>query len=128
MSDNGRAVTFSARVRRAPVRSEPPGSYGYVRDLRDGRTRQLGRERGFPAAVSGDGRRVLENYDGKLTLHDLRTGEQHLVAAGWLNHSGPHALSRDGRSVVFGSVAPDLVPGDTNGTYDVFVRRFGAGA
>ncbi|KOG55514.1 hypothetical protein ADK76_21335 [Streptomyces griseoflavus] len=128
LSDNGRAVTFSAGFRRTPVRSGAPGWYGYVHDLRARHTRQVGRERGFPTAVSGDGRRVLENYDGRLTLHDLRTGEQYPVADGYLNHAAQHALSRDGRSVVFGSVLPDLVPGDTNGAYDVFVRRFDAGA
>ncbi|KWT57573.1 hypothetical protein ADL21_33800 [Streptomyces albus subsp. albus] len=127
LSDNGRAVTFSADSRRTPVRSGAPGWHGYVHDLRARHTRQVGRERGFPTAVSGDGRRVLENYDGRLTLHDLRTGEQYPVADGYLNHAAQHALSRDGRSVVFGSVLPDLVPGDTNGAYDVFVRRFDAG-
>ncbi|WP_030662987.1 hypothetical protein [Streptomyces rimosus] len=128
LSDNGRAVTFAADSRRAPSRSGAPGWYGYVYDLRARHTRQVGRERGFPTAVSGDGRRVLENYDGRLTLHDLPTGEQYPVADGYLNHAAQHALSRDGRSVVFGSVLPDLVPGDTNGAYDVFVRRFGPGA
>jgi Tol biopolymer transport system component len=32
------------------------------------------------------------------------------------------ALSRDGRFVVFASSAPDLVPGDSNGSTDVFVH------
>src|SRR6185503_18940158 len=35
---------------------------------------------------------------------------------------GIAALSADGRVVAFESVAPNLVPNDTNGTYDVFVR------
>lgn len=35
--------------------------------------------------------------------------------------SGP-ALSKDGRLVVFESMATNLVPGDTNGAYDVFLR------
>jgi Tol biopolymer transport system component len=38
------------------------------------------------------------------------------------NHSGSFALSRDGRFVVFSSSATNLVPGDTNGREDVFVR------
>jgi hypothetical protein len=32
------------------------------------------------------------------------------------------ALSADGRFVAFDSDASNLVPGDTNGTFDVFVR------
>lgn len=35
--------------------------------------------------------------------------------------SGELALSYDGRYVVFGSAATNLVPGDTNGTWDIFV-------
>jgi hypothetical protein len=35
---------------------------------------------------------------------------------------GP-VLSRDGRFAAFSSDATNLVPGDTNGTTDVFVRR-----
>lgn len=37
--------------------------------------------------------------------------------------SAASALSGDGRSVVFDSVATNLVPGDTNGLRDVFVRE-----
>jgi Tol biopolymer transport system component len=32
------------------------------------------------------------------------------------------SISADGRTVAFGSIATDLVGGDTNGTYDVFAR------
>jgi Tol biopolymer transport system component len=35
---------------------------------------------------------------------------------------GPAAIGADGRYVAFSSVASNLVPGDTNGTVDVFVR------
>ena len=36
--------------------------------------------------------------------------------------SGSSDISADGRHVVFISFASNLVPGDTNGVYDVFVR------
>jgi Tol biopolymer transport system component len=36
-------------------------------------------------------------------------------------------ISGDGRYVVFGSDASDLVPGDTNGTFDAFLRDLRAG-
>ena len=37
------------------------------------------------------------------------------------------AISADGRFVAFDSLASNLVPGDTNGTNDVFVRDRRAG-
>jgi len=37
------------------------------------------------------------------------------------------AISADGNVVAFGSRASNLVPGDTNGAYDVFVRRLAEG-
>src|SRR5439155_4265113 len=38
------------------------------------------------------------------------------------------AISADGGAVAFDSVASDLVDGDTNGVWDVFVREAGQGA
>jgi len=35
---------------------------------------------------------------------------------------GPLGISADGRYVAFHSAADNLVPGDTNGTYDLFIR------
>jgi Tol biopolymer transport system component len=37
-------------------------------------------------------------------------------------NSGGSSISANGRFVAFWSLAPNLVPGDTNGNYDVFVR------
>jgi subtilisin family serine protease/Tol biopolymer transport system component len=42
-------------------------------------------------------------------------------------HSSTHNISADGRYVVFESKASNLVPGDTNNTWDVFVRDRVAG-
>ena len=41
--------------------------------------------------------------------------------------SGYPAISAGGRFVAFESVATNLAPGDTNGTYDVFIRDRKAG-
>ncbi|MET0499748.1 MAG: malectin domain-containing carbohydrate-binding protein [Steroidobacteraceae bacterium] len=41
--------------------------------------------------------------------------------------SGSYAISADGRYVAFGSDAANLVPGDTNGVNDIFVRDRQAG-
>ena len=44
------------------------------------------------------------------------------------NHSGSPAISADGRFVAFESWESDLVPGDTNNSFDVFVRDRSTGA
>jgi hypothetical protein len=53
------------------------------------------------------------------------TTERVSVAAGGIEGNGPSvlpALSATGRFVAFTSDATNLVPGDTNGSDDVFVR------
>ena len=59
-------------------------------------------------------------------MHDRVTGETKLVTRGphgeRSNSSSEHpALSGSGRYIVFLSDASNLVPGDTNGTQDVFL-------
>ena len=44
----------------------------------------------------------------------------------WLGESP--AISADNRYVAFCSVASNLVPGDTNGSFDVFVKNLATGA
>ena len=60
-------------------------------------------------------------------VHDRQTGvtERVSVASDGTegnNVSRAPALSTDGRVVAFESIATNLVPGDTNGSYDVFVH------
>jgi len=98
------------------------------------------------SAISADGRYVAftsfasnlvpgdTNGGEDVFVHDRQTKVTELVrvsvdssgneGGGW----GP-AISADGRYVAFASFASNLVPGDTNGTADVFVHdRGGAGA
>ncbi len=49
------------------------------------------------------------------------------VAAGADLSNTPPAISSDGRYVVFGGNSPDYVPGDTNGSSDIYLRDRGAG-
>lgn len=42
-------------------------------------------------------------------------------------HSSAPSISGDGSRVAFESSASDLVPGDTNGSFDIFVRDYDAG-
>jgi hypothetical protein len=61
-------------------------------------------------------------------LHDLVTAATSLVSqapdgsAGNGDSTGPSSISGDGSLVVFASFATDLVPNDTNGMWDVFMR------
>ncbi len=78
--------------------------------------------------VSGD-----TNNRGDVFIRDRQTGVTERVsltasdgqATG--SESGHASISDDGRYVAFASEAGNLVPGDTNGTQDVFVRDRQAG-
>ncbi|MED7950956.1 TolB family protein [Streptomyces sp. BE303] len=77
--------------------------------------------------VAGD-----TNGDSDVFVRDLLTGRTERVSvaddgAQATGTSSGAAISADGRYVAFASDAPDLVPGDTNGTFDVYVRDRVAG-
>jgi Tol biopolymer transport system component len=92
----------------------------------------------FPR-LSGDGRRVAflssatnfvaddDNGIQDLFVKDLDSGELTLVSRSQdgtvaNGHSFAASLSADGRFVAFNSAASNLIPSDTNGTGDVFVK------
>ncbi len=96
-------------------------------------------------AISGDGRFVAfvseaanlvpgdSNFTEDVFVKDLQTGAVERVSLNSAGDeaslaSGSPAISYDGRYVAFSSLAPNLVPGDTNGTWDVFLRDRQAGA
>ena len=147
LSRDGRYIAFSSS---APLVSDDTNNRPdvYVHDRWHHRTRRVSvgsqGQQGFGwtdyPAISGDGNYVAfasqsENlvandtngtaYD--IFLHDLRNGETTLVSR---NSHGVHGnsssfgpwLSFDARYVSFQSVATNLVPNDTNGEQDVFVR------
>lgn len=68
------------------------------------------------AVVPGD-----TNSDPDVFLRD-RTADTTSKIPGGEDGAGQHSLSADGRYVVFNSSSSDLVAGDTNGRYDVFVH------
>jgi Tol biopolymer transport system component len=97
------------------------------------------------AVISADGRYVTftsgGSYLGKgdtipygvwdIFVHDMKTGQTQLVSIasdGTMGNGYSYlsSISADGRYVTFASVANNLVEGDTNGSYDIFVRDFGA--
>jgi Tol biopolymer transport system component len=61
-------------------------------------------------------------------VHDRQTGTTERVGSFGIQHDGrvpvtsTPAISRGGRFVAFFSATTNLVPGDTNGEFDVFVR------
>jgi Tol biopolymer transport system component len=75
------------------------------------------------------------NRSSDVFVRDRGTGRTERVSVGTgggqarraAGGSGQPAISGDGRYVAFTSAAPDLVAGDTNGAYDVFVRDRAAG-
>ncbi|MBB4742831.1 Tol biopolymer transport system component [Actinoplanes octamycinicus] len=94
---------------------------------------------GFSGIISADGRYVAftagempfspadTNGTSDVYVGDLRTRAVRLVSATPTGTAGAGEsydadVSADGRYVSFTSTAPDLVPGDTNGIPDVFVR------
>jgi hypothetical protein len=91
------------------------------------------------ATISADGRYVVfssaasnlvvgdTNGDGDVYLHDRVTGETTRVSLANDGTQGNYgseggSISADGRYVMFVSSSTNLVVGDTNNTYDVFVR------
>ncbi len=138
--DGGRVAFWSAATNLAsPSHGSAATPDVYVRDRAGGgattrvsvRTdRSVGNGAALHAvSFSGDGRFVLFGYDGddldpasafpgNLYLHDLGLGTTRVVG----NGSDVFVLAGGGRFVAFASAAPDLVPGDDNGIWDVFVR------
>ena len=96
------------------------------------------------AAISADGRFVTfyssssslvsgdTNDKEDVFVHDRQTGQTSRVSLAsdgtqGNGDSGHPAISADGRSVAFDSVASNLVPGDTSDELDVFVNAQGKG-
>ncbi|MFF4762898.1 TolB family protein [Streptomyces sp. NPDC001292] len=113
LSDDGRRALFNATAADRPTTA-------YLQDLRTGRVRQAA----DTGAVAADGslRDVLLSGDGGLDLLALPSGRRHPVAPAGAT-ALPRAVDRKGHAVVFSSPAADLVPHDTNGVPDVFLRR-----
>lgn len=154
LSTNGRFVTFvSAASNLVPGDTNGSGDV-FVRDRYLATTTRVSvssvgaqaDNSSFDAAVSATGRYVvfassatnlvpgLNNALDAVYLRDRATGTTSLVSvsstgsrAGAFTISRHPSVSSDGRYVAFYSDSPRLVPGDTNGTVDVFVRDTVAG-
>jgi Tol biopolymer transport system component len=147
ISGDGRFVAFASSAANL-VPGDTNNSYDiFVRDLSTNTiTRVSVNSAGNPAnnisdspSISADGRFIAfqsfatnlvageTNPSGEIYVHDTLTNTTTLVSvnsagnpAKGFFYRGP-SISGDGRFVGFTSYASDIVPGDTNNSYDVFV-------
>ena len=154
-SPDGRFVLFGSCNDRL-VRGDGGAHHDYcgdaspdllLRDVLAGRTRRVGvRPDGtrfsagsMSGAVSGDGRTVVfaadptrgsDDFYGLLWLHDVASGQTRRAPAGPARDARTAVQGLDGaaRTVLFESYDSDLVPGDTNGFWDVFALDLRSGA
>ena len=149
LSATGRFVAFSSEAPLVP--GDTNGTWDvYLRDVQAGTTRRVSVSTGGaqgnatsgvfgPASVSGNGRYVAfesaatnlvpgdTNNVTDIFVRDTQRGttvRASVPSAGGQgnNFSDEPAMSADGRYVAFESAASNLVPGDSNGVNDVFVR------
>ncbi len=153
ISANGRFVVFTSYASNLAA-NDTNGNYDiFVRDLVNGTTMrvsgtgssgQLDSAWVGHSSISADGRYVaFASFDDGLVpndtghqldvfLHDLETGIITRISEtggvggnGWSMHP---SISCDGRFVAFHSEAANLVAGDTNGAFDIFVKDRQTGA
>jgi Tol biopolymer transport system component len=153
ISADGRYVAFASRAANLVPGDTNKADDVFVRDRQTGRTERMsistagvqGNGPSFAPAISPDGRYVAfasnatnlatgdTNAVADIFVHDRQTGATARVslAAGGAQANGGSArpaISSDGRFVAFSSDGSNLVPGDTNGATDIFVRDRQAGA
>jgi hypothetical protein len=149
ISSNGRYVVFSSNATNLVPDDTNRAWDVFVHDRTTGETTRVSiasnGEEGdgsciySTSAISADGQIVAFSCDdttlvpddtnerADVFVHDRVTGETALVsddpngASGSLGGRAP-ALSDDGRYIVFESSSSNLVPNDTNGTWDVFLH------
>ena len=148
ISANGRFVAFMSEASTLVRRDTNDSVDVFVHDRLTGLTRRVsvgpgGRQANgvseFPA-ISGDGRRVVFYSDAPnlvrgdtndaldVFVRDRLAGVTRRVSVGTGERQadsdsfGPE-ISADGRHIAFASVATNLVPRDTNGHTDIFVRE-----
>ena len=153
ISSNGRYVVFDSAASNL-VSGDGNGAYDvFLRDLKGGTTERVsldstgkeGNDASRHPAVSMGGRYVAfvssatnlvtgdTNGLADVFVRDRQAGTTERVS---VDSSGKQtdgasttcAISSDGRFVAFDSAATNLVSGDTNGYYDVFVRDRAVGA
>ena len=152
ISADGNFVAFSSIATNLVAGDTNGAGDVFVRDLQGGATERASVATGggqadsdsWTPAISGDGRYVafatiatnlfpgdVNGWDDVVVRDRLATTTEpaSVTTLGGmsLSESSTPSVSGDGRFVAFVSPATNLVPGDTNGAYDVFVRERGPG-
>jgi hypothetical protein len=148
ISSAGRYVSFSSFASNLVPRDTNAAQDVFVRDRKLGTTRRVsvsstggqGNSRSFgPPVISSAGRYVAfssgasnlvagdTNDSIDVFVRDRELGSTRRVSVSSTEAQGNRssfspAISSAGRYVAFSSAASNLVPGDTNGSFDVFVR------
>src|SRR5262245_34931582 len=126
--------------------SPRPGTYWLTERVSVGSSGVEGNSQTFDTAISSSGRYVVfvslasnlvpgdRNGAADVFVRDRRTGTTHCASvasngARGNRDSGANgvSISADGRFVVFGSLATNMVPLDTNASEDIFVRDLVSG-
>ena len=147
ISADGRFVAFSS-IATNLVDGDTNGQQDvFLRDRKLGTTRRISlgphgaqaNNASFSASLSANGTRVVfksdatnlvpgdTNHDQDVFVRDRRTGTTERVSLrpdGGQTRKGSYhsAISADGQVAAFSTASDDLVPGDDNRTFDVFVR------
>ncbi len=147
ISADGRYVLFESMAGNLVAGDNNNVPDMFVHDRQTGQTTRVsvgsageqGNDGSFPGVISADGRYVAfqsyasslvpgdNNAAGDIFVHDRQTGETTRISVdsaggeGKGQSQGP-SISADGRYVAFASQASNLVPGDNNATFDVFVH------
>jgi Tol biopolymer transport system component len=152
ISGDGRFVAFTSFATNLVHGDGSPSSDVFVHDNVTGTTMRVSiSSTGVPAndecdepSISGDGHLVaFRTFANNLSpgdtnsaydvfVHDLTTGatRRASLGPGGVQANGASSdprLSKSGRLIVFSSLANNLVAGDTNDRYDVFVRNLETG-
>ncbi len=156
ISDDGQLVVFESDASNLVAGDTNNATDVFLRDRQSGTTTRMslteegtqtgnsGTPAGVEPAISGDGEYVAfvsgmalvsqdttESYD--VYVVEVDTGDISLATVSSDETIGtqgsPHdpTLSDDGSKVAYTSYSSDLVPGDTNNTWDIFVRDLDAG-
>ncbi|WP_428952128.1 TolB family protein [Streptomyces sp. cg35] len=150
LSDDGRTVAFVSSAQDLVAGTPDVSPRQYVRDLRTGTTRRVdpvdgGEPGSYAGQLSGDGRYLAygvrlrvpgTEYDvaENVYVRNLRTGASTLASVsaggGPVTDADVYAGSLDehGRRIGLGTGSAQLVPGDTNGLSDAFVRGLRPGS
>jgi hypothetical protein len=141
ISGDGRYVSFSSASNNYMTGDTFGFPHAYVRDMLTGALSLVSFANGFlmigwsdATQMSADGRYVAFSFDDKgdsyptrwIYIHDRVTGKTFIAASGGGDGLGNPILasiSGDGRFLAFASSATSLVPGDTNGTRDIFIKE-----